>query len=760
MAEVRNSRARILLIIAVLAAGCGKDPDVAKREFVKSGDELMAQKKYQEAIVQLRNAVQLDPNFGEARLKLADAFAGAGDAVNAFREYVRAADLMPGDLRAQLTSGALLLMAGQFEDAQARADKALAVDAKSVDALILRANALAGLKKMDEALKQAEEAVRADPSKGTAYSAVGALRLMRGERAKAESLFREAVERDAKSVPAKLALAQFLWATGRRNEAEAQMKAVIELEPQNVLAHRGLALFALESGRIGEAEPHVKALANAMPNGQLVLADYYLNSGRSAEAVPILDRAASPGSSTFVGAKLRLAAMARAKGETAEAAMVVGQALEKEPSNPEALVMKAALLAEQKKLGEAISTARVAAESNPGSAVAHFALGRLQGQHGDFDEAIKSFTKVVQLNPQVVAADLALSQLHLALRHLPDAESFARSAMTKAPNLLDARLALAKVQLAKGNSGEAEPILRDIVARAPKSAVAHAQLGRLELAKKNGKAARAAFERALTLSPLDADALGGLAYLDLQAGRPDAATKRLKAALESSPKDVRLLMLSAKAHAAVRDLATSEKLLKQVIEIDPASIDAYGLLVAIYETQGRSDQALVELETLSKERPTLASTHTVRGVILQGKNRRAEAKAAYRKALGLDSTAAVSANNLAWMMAEDNENLDEALQLAQAARAQAPDSAAIADTLGWVFLKKGQPDSAIPPLQDATRDEPDNAGYQYHLGFAYAKRGDIKLARASLEKALKLAPADSQAKEARDTLAFIKTLGA
>ena len=45
--------------------------------------------------MQYRNALQQDPRFGEARLKLADAYVQAGDPQSAYREYVRAADLLP-----------------------------------------------------------------------------------------------------------------------------------------------------------------------------------------------------------------------------------------------------------------------------------------------------------------------------------------------------------------------------------------------------------------------------------------------------------------------------------------------------------------------------------------------------------------------------------------------------------------------------------------------------------------------------------------
>src|SRR5215510_13019569 len=66
-----------LLLTAVFAAftiACSKDPEVAKREYVRSGDAYVAKKQYKEAVIEYRNAVQLDPKYGEARAKLADAY--------------------------------------------------------------------------------------------------------------------------------------------------------------------------------------------------------------------------------------------------------------------------------------------------------------------------------------------------------------------------------------------------------------------------------------------------------------------------------------------------------------------------------------------------------------------------------------------------------------------------------------------------------------------------------------------------------------
>src|SRR5215203_5048241 len=82
-------------------AACSKDPEVAKREYVQSGDRYFADKKFQEAAIEYRNAVQQDAKFGEARLKLADTYARLGDAANAYREYARAAELLPEKAEAQ-----------------------------------------------------------------------------------------------------------------------------------------------------------------------------------------------------------------------------------------------------------------------------------------------------------------------------------------------------------------------------------------------------------------------------------------------------------------------------------------------------------------------------------------------------------------------------------------------------------------------------------------------------------------------------------
>src|SRR4029450_3166548 len=121
--------------------------------------------------------VSLDPGSADVRVKLAEAFLQSGNFGGALDEIVRGAEMRPDDLALQLHAGNLLLLAGRFDDAKDRAEKVLANNAGDVNAQILVANALAGLKDFDAAVKQIEEAIKIARDRSGTYSNLGALEL-------------------------------------------------------------------------------------------------------------------------------------------------------------------------------------------------------------------------------------------------------------------------------------------------------------------------------------------------------------------------------------------------------------------------------------------------------------------------------------------------------------------------------------------------------------------------------------------------------
>src|SRR6266487_200605 len=229
-----NLRVVLLLALVVLPIACSS-PEVQKQRHLKRGNEYAAEKRDQFAVIEYANAVRLDPKFGEARLKLAETYERMNNLRAAFPEFIRAADALPDSRDAQIKATQILLLGRRFEDAKARAAALLTKNPKDVDALLLRANALALLKDPAGAIAEIEEALKVQPNESRTFVNLGAVRMGSGDAMEAEAAFRKAISLDPSSVNAHLAFANFLWSAGRPAEAEHEVKQALSLQPRHLL---------------------------------------------------------------------------------------------------------------------------------------------------------------------------------------------------------------------------------------------------------------------------------------------------------------------------------------------------------------------------------------------------------------------------------------------------------------------------------------------------------------------------------------------
>jgi tetratricopeptide (TPR) repeat protein len=146
---------------------------------------------------------------------------------------------------------------------------------------------------------------------------------------------------------------------------------------------------------------------------------------------------------------------------------------------------------------------------------------------------------------------------------------------------------------------------------------------------------------------------------------------------------------------------------------------------------------------------------------VEARGKKAEATARYELIVQADPRAVVASNNLAWRLASRGEQLDLALQLAQAAKAEQPDVPAINDTLAYMYIKKQLGALAVPLVkqaivEQAVNKQPEETSYFFHLGLAYAQTDDKAAARQALEHALKLRADFGGADEARRVLGTLQ----
>jgi putative PEP-CTERM system TPR-repeat lipoprotein len=733
---------RSLFVVASLAcvAACSS-PEQARTRYVANADRYFANGQYKEAIVEYRNALQQDPKYGPARYQLAEAYYRTDDLRNAFREYVRAADAMPGNLEAQLKAAYFLLGARQFEDARARARAALQIDPRSAQAHMLLGSALAGLRDVESAIKQVEEATRVEPSSTAAFTSLGAIQLAGGTPAAAEAAFRRAIELDPANATARLALAQYWWTRGRRLETEQELTRAIELEPDNVLGRRMLAAFQIASGRPSDAEPHLRRLAelDTLPSApmRLQLADYYAAMRQPARAREVLDSLRTR-DLLRSAVDTRLASVAYSERARDTAHQLLGRVLERDPHYIPALLLQARMRAADRDTAGALRSAQAAMRADAASLEAHYLVGLLHRRRGELREAIVAFTDVLKLNPLVASAQVQLSELNLMIGARDEARGQAQAAARQFPDDPGVQLALARSFLAGGEHGAARDVLARLTSRFPRYAIGHAVTGTANLSAGRWREARAAFDRALALDPSQLEALSGSVALDIAEHHPGTARRRVDAQLAKRPDDVGLLMLGGRVAATMADLEASERYLRRAIVSDPAQLHAYSLLGELYARQGRIDQAMATFGSIARQQPRSVAAHTVLAVLHELKGSRQDARRGYERVLQIDPSAPVAANNLAYLYAEDGGNLDVALQLAETARRKLPDVPEVADTVGWVFVKRGMPNLAIPLLEDCVRQNKKNAAFAYHLGAAYAKAGQRERSRELLEKSVAL----------------------
>ena len=222
-----------LVIVCLIVASCTQDQNAAKRKLLASGNDYFRQKKYVEASIQYSNALKKDPQFGEAEFGLAEAFMAEGDLRRAFGAYIRAADLLPDNVEAQLKAGRLLVNGEYFQEAKTRARGVLKRDPKNVEALELLGNALAGLRSYDDAVGVAGRAVQLDPERAGVYTTLAVFQLAKGDSELAEKAFAKAVTLAPTNADAYLNLGNFYRADpsvgGCRKDVESRVRAPAEM---------------------------------------------------------------------------------------------------------------------------------------------------------------------------------------------------------------------------------------------------------------------------------------------------------------------------------------------------------------------------------------------------------------------------------------------------------------------------------------------------------------------------------------------------
>jgi len=738
-----------------LLSGCFRDPNVRKQKYFESGMRYTAEGKDREAAIQFSNALKIDKNFADAHYALAQSYVHLGAFSLAYSELQRTVDLEPANYQARLDLGNLLLAGGRVDDAQEQVKTMMAAQPNNanVHALLARIADKRGQK--DLALAEIHRALELDPNKAALHETLAMLEGGDSSQSSAvEAELKKSVALEPKSVSARLLLAAYYVKNSRWAEAEQASRGAIATDPKNPGARESLARVFLGQGNEAKA---VEVLRQASidladdPHAVTMLADYYAQSGQFDKAkVEFAGLSAKyPRNLTVQEQYVRVLLELK---DYATAQSVLAGLMKSNGKDPQVEALNGVLLLMNGKTSEALYALQNAANDSPRDAFIQYWLGKAALVKGDSSLAERSFRLAAQLNPAGLNAEENLARIATQRADMNLLAEVAERTIAAAPRSPAAYIWRATVELNRNAPDKAEADLRTAMSVAPQNSEAYLVLGQLRFFQKKYPEGAALLEQALQYDPDSVPALRALVGYDLLRKQPDLALARLNAQIAKSPKDSTLYDLLAQFQIQSKNLDQASATAQRAMQINPDDGDAVALYAQLQVERGQTVNAVSAWEQFSQAHPGNASALAVLGVLEESRGDMHKADAYYRKALQIQPRQPVAANNLAYRMLEDGENVDVALTLAQTARQAMPNSTTTADTLAWAYYRNGTYGFARDLLEEAVRTDPNSAAMQYHLGMVYTKLRDKNDAAIHLRKAMSLAPDSPTAKSAQAAL--------
>jgi FOG: TPR repeat len=129
-----------------------------------------------------------------------------------------------------------------------------------------------GIENGDEAVRLAEAAVKADPTKSKPYGVLGLAERVNFKLDESAAAYSKALELDPSSASLRRNLAEIKRATGKADEAVALYRDAVAADPKDLLSQNGLVLSLFDAGKTDEAETAMAASLEQNPNNVMLIA--------------------------------------------------------------------------------------------------------------------------------------------------------------------------------------------------------------------------------------------------------------------------------------------------------------------------------------------------------------------------------------------------------------------------------------------------------------------------------------------------------
>jgi putative PEP-CTERM system TPR-repeat lipoprotein len=749
--NVLRSAAITTALLSALVAGCGGD---SPEKLIASGKDFLAKNDNKAAVIQLKNALQQNPNLGEARYLLGKALLESGDVAGAEVELRKALELKfaaeqttPLLARALLSTGQAKKVSDEFSKVEMPAGEPTA----ALKTIVSAAYQAQGNREAAQASLTA--ALAAKPDYEPALLASARLKAAGRDFAGALVIVDGVLAKTPNSYEALLLKGSLTSVQGDSNTSLELYRKAVEAKPDYLMAHSAIITSLMQQGKLDEAVKQLDVLKKIAPkNPQTIYLDAQLSYQRkdykaarelSQQMLKIAPN--NPGVLQIAGAvEFQLGAFVQAES-------YLNKALQQAPEMPLArrlLIANYLRTGQATKASEALAPVLGKIDNDP-------ALLALAGQtfllNGDVKKAEENFSKATKLDPNDPAKRTSLAMTHIAMgdTNTGFSELEEISASDKGSS---ADLALISAYLRRNDFDKALKAIDNLEKKQPNDAATYNLRARTLMAKRDTAGARKSFEKALSVNPAFLPAALSLAAMDMADKKTDDARKRFESVLASDPKNIgALLALADLKNAAGGKPEEVLGFITKAVEANPTEFAPRLALIEFHLRNKDSKAALAAAQNALAAIPDKPELLDALGRTQQIAGDSNQALATYTKLAALQPASPTAAMRMAEIQLA-NKNKDEAAKSLRRALEIKPDLLEAQRGLIMLAMDSKKPQDALALARNIQKQRPKEAVGFVLEGDIFASNKQWPEAIAAYRFGLKQIPAPELAIKAHTTL--------
>jgi len=660
MYSYRYKRAISVAIISVAilliggTSGCSKSQSAQTliseaRQYQQKGDN-------KSAIIQLKNALQKEPNNADARYLLGTIYNDIGDPQSAENEIRKAISFGMSRTKALPELAKSLLTQGQFQKVLDETKDVPANDALST----LRGNAYLALNQNQEARKSYELALKENAVYSDALIGLAKYSILEKDLDSATRYSDQAISQNPNNISAWLFKGDLLRSEGKFDAAFAAYDQALKLEPANILTRISKANLEIATGKFDAAKVDIDAARKSEPKSLIVFYTQALldfsqkNPAAALESLQQILRVAPD----HMPSVLMAGAVQFSLGSMPQAEQHLKKYLEKNPGNLYARKLLASTHLRSHHAQYAIdvlSPALIDAQQDPQL----FAIaGDAYTQSGDYTKAAEYYAKASALAPKAAELHTALGLSKLALGESDRAVAEMETAVsldTKSPN---ANVTLVLTHLRLNEFDKALAAANALIKEQPGDPLGYNLKGAAYLGKKNIADARASFEKSIDIQPTYFPAVLNLVRLDQQENKPDLAKRRLEALLDKDKKNIQVMTALAGLAQSLGQTKEVTNWLERASNENPDALQPAIILASHYLRIGEKQKALTLAQKLQASNTESPDALDILAQAQFSNGNKTAALETYNKLAALKPDSAVAQFRIASVqMAMDNQTV-------------------------------------------------------------------------------------------------------